>query len=141
MIARSLGIAFAAALVIAAAADGPAGRKSPVPYTSPNQPDRMFHAYCASCHGEHGRGDGPRASTLKTPPPDLTTIAQRTGGHFPAEHVYQTIQGQPILVEVGPTEMPAWGQVFMEVDHNREQVEVRIANLTKYVEALQLKQP
>lgn len=137
MTTRYLGIAVAAALVLSVAAQAPAGRKAPIPYTSPNQPDHMFQAYCASCHGEHGKGNGPRASSLRSQPPDLTTIAQRTGGHFPAQHVYATIQGQPILVEVGPTDMPAWQPIFMEVDQNEEQVQIRIANLTKYVEAMQ----
>lgn len=136
---RYLGIAAAAILALFGAFQASGGSKPPVPYTSPNQPDRMFQAYCASCHGAHGRGDGPRALSLKTPPSDLTTIAQRTGGHFPSEHVYATIEGQPILYEIGPTDMPAWAPIFMEVDHNREQVDVRIANLTKYLETLQLK--
>jgi putative copper export protein/mono/diheme cytochrome c family protein len=33
---------------------------------------RNYEAACASCHGTGGRGDGPAASTLPTPPPDLT---------------------------------------------------------------------
>jgi len=33
----------------------------------------VFHERCAQCHGETGRGDGPKAKTLKGPPPaDLT---------------------------------------------------------------------
>ena len=29
----------------------------------------VFHERCAACHGESGRGDGPKAKTLKGPPP------------------------------------------------------------------------
>jgi len=43
----------------------------------------LFHAYCATCHGAAGKGDGPMASVLETPLSDLTTIAKRNGGnHF-----------------------------------------------------------
>lgn len=37
----------------------------------------LFVAYCASCHGMAGRGDGPVSSALKTKIPDLATLAAR----------------------------------------------------------------
>jgi len=37
----------------------------------------LFATYCAGCHGDTGRGDGPDAKTLDVKPPDLT-----------AEHMY-----------------------------------------------------
>lgn len=33
---------------------------------------QLFQKHCAVCHGESGRGDGPAAKDLKTPPADLT---------------------------------------------------------------------
>ena len=33
-----------------------------------------FREYCAVCHGIGGRGNGPAASALKVPPPDLTML-------------------------------------------------------------------
>jgi mono/diheme cytochrome c family protein len=33
----------------------------------------VFAQYCATCHGETGKGDGQNASTLSPPPPDFTT--------------------------------------------------------------------
>jgi putative copper export protein/mono/diheme cytochrome c family protein len=32
----------------------------------------VYARQCASCHGPHGRGDGPAAKDLRPPPPDLT---------------------------------------------------------------------
>lgn len=44
----------------------------------------LFKAYCATCHGLSGRGDGPLASVLDTPVADLTVITRKNGGVFPA---------------------------------------------------------
>jgi mono/diheme cytochrome c family protein len=32
----------------------------------------LFDRYCATCHGDGGKGDGQNASNLNPPPPDLT---------------------------------------------------------------------
>jgi mono/diheme cytochrome c family protein len=32
----------------------------------------VFAQYCATCHGDAGKGDGQNASNLKPPPPDFT---------------------------------------------------------------------
>jgi len=37
-----------------------------------SQGKRLFGQYCATCHGDEGRGDGQNASNLNPPPPDLT---------------------------------------------------------------------
>ena len=48
----------------------------------------LFRAYCAACHGADGKGGGPAAASLKSPPPDLTLISPmaparcRFGGRF-----------------------------------------------------------
>ena len=43
----------------------------PLPDTPPSLERGLavFHAQCAQCHGETGHGDGPKARTLKGPPP------------------------------------------------------------------------
>ena len=46
---------------------------------------RTYLEYCASCHGEDGKGIGPAASALKTPQSDLTILAKMHTGNFP-EH-------------------------------------------------------
>ncbi len=35
----------------------------------------LYQAYCVSCHGPQGRGDGPAAASLPVPPADLTVHA------------------------------------------------------------------
>ena len=40
---------------------------------SEGQGKRLFVQYCATCHGDEGRGDGQNASNLNPPPPDITT--------------------------------------------------------------------
>jgi mono/diheme cytochrome c family protein len=37
------------------------------------QGKHLFAQYCATCHGDEGKGDGQNASNLTPPPPDLTT--------------------------------------------------------------------
>ena len=36
------------------------------------QGKHLFDRYCATCHGDAGKGDGQNASNLAPPPPDLT---------------------------------------------------------------------
>ena len=36
------------------------------------QGKHLFDHYCATCHGDGGKGDGQNASNLSPPPPDLT---------------------------------------------------------------------
>jgi mono/diheme cytochrome c family protein len=40
---------------------------------SEGQGRQVFARYCATCHGDQGKGDGQNASNLNPPPPDLTT--------------------------------------------------------------------
>ena len=35
---------------------------------------QLFRQYCATCHGDEGRGDGQNASMLTPTPPDLTGL-------------------------------------------------------------------
>jgi len=48
--------------------------RSPVGYTADSivHGATLYHRHCASCHGAHGRGDGPAVAALTTLPPDLT---------------------------------------------------------------------
>ena len=71
-----------------------------------------FLRYCSSCHGPEGRGDGPLAATLKTPPADLTRIAKRNGGRFDEHAVLAAIDGRQAVAQHGPRDMPVWGAVF-----------------------------
>jgi hypothetical protein len=92
------------------------------------------------CHGVDGRGSGPAAEALKVPPSDLTALAKKNGGTYPANHVAAAIHGELRLPAHGSKEMPVWGALFwgMSQGHSSE-VQLRVANLNKYVESLQAK--
>ena len=68
----------------------------------------QFALSCAQCHGVEGRGDGPLAEFLTTPPPDLTGLQRANGGVFPFAHVYATIETGGGIGAHGASEMPAW---------------------------------
>lgn len=101
----------------------------------------MYAQYCANCHGADAKGDGPYASMLKVPPPNLTTIAKRHGnGKFPYEYVYDILTLGPRLNTIlhGSSDMPAWGDVFQTLYKNDENVaQQRIKNLSDYLASLQ----
>lgn len=71
----------------------------------------LYQQYCASCHGIDGRGTGPVVPSLRQPPPDLTTIAQRSGG-FDERAMMAIIDGERLAQAHGPREMPVWGVIF-----------------------------
>ncbi len=114
--------------------------KKTAPYTPPNSGKEMFKAYCASCHGVDGKGDGPAASAMKTGVPDITQLAKKSGGKFPSDHISSIISGAEPSAAHGSAEMPVWGPVFLSVSgHQAGQVQLRIHNLVGYIETLQVK--
>jgi mono/diheme cytochrome c family protein len=112
----------------------------PVKSTSPASGKEMFADYCASCHGAEGKGNGPAAAALKTPPANLTVLSQKNGGNYPAMKIASILRGDADLSAHGSKEMPVWGPLFRSVSGGHEgQVQQRINNLTNYVETLQVK--
>ncbi len=103
---------------------------------------------CASCHGAWGKGDGPLRSFLVQPPADLTTIAQRHGGKFPHELMWEVVDGR-WSGDGGPhgsRDMPVWGQEFKARAMTRPgdsrrtaewSANNRIVSLLKYLESIQ----
>ena len=101
---------------------------------------QIFRDYCAACHGTDGKGDGPAAPALRHAPPDLTLLAHRNGGKFPRDRVKAIIAGQEQSVAAhGSREMPVWGPVFHVVERDMDLGEVRLDNVTHFVESLQHK--
>ncbi len=107
-----------------------------------------FRTYCSVCHGRNGKGRGPVASELKTPPADLTIISDRAGGSFPAETVYKKVEGLDMPLAHGTTEMPIWGALFVRqavgegvlIEDAKTAARVatdRIRRLVKYLETIQ----
>jgi mono/diheme cytochrome c family protein len=72
----------------------------------------LYHEFCASCHGLRGHGDGPVAPSLRHKVPDLTELAKRRGGVFPAEEIHRIIDGRSMSRAHGSAEMPVWGWEF-----------------------------
>jgi len=108
--------------------------------TSPSSGKEMFMNYCASCHGKDAKGNGPAAAALKQAPADLTGLARQHGGKYPADLVTSVLRGQRQLMAHGDQDMPVWGPVFWKMSQGHEElVQMRIANLNKYVESLQEK--
>lgn len=108
--------------------------------TSPASGKEMYTSYCAVCHGTDGKGGGPAASALKTPPADLTQLSKNNGGKFPALKVSSILRGTSDLPAHGSKEMPVWGPLFRSMSGGHEsEVQQRLANLTQYVETLQAK--
>jgi mono/diheme cytochrome c family protein len=101
----------------------------------------VFPRYCASCHGVRGEGDGPVAGELRTHPADLTRIAARRGGAFPAGEIARTIDGRFALPAHGTREMPVWGERLSEsipeAGVGEEVARGRIATLVEYLRSIQ----
>jgi mono/diheme cytochrome c family protein len=103
--------------------------------------EEIFLKYCAACHGESGRGDGPVARGLVTMVPDLTSLIRKYGG-FPTMLVRDTIDGRGARVDAhGTWTMPVWGYEFWieeggDVVAQREMKEV-IAKLVDYIRSIQ----
>jgi len=102
----------------------------------------MYESLCSSCHGVDGRGDGPVAPLVKIGVPDLTRIAQREGGEFPAADVHRTIDGRFEHPAHGPRDMPVWGWQFYNstTDNDareRAKVDAMIDRLVEYLRSIQ----
>ena len=100
----------------------------------------MYDSYCAVCHAKDGKGNGPAASAMKTPPIGLTLLAKNNGGKFPAAHVAAVLKGQAMTPSHGSQDMPIWGPLFSSISQGHEgQVQQRITNLVSYLEGVQAK--
>lgn len=107
---------------------------------------REYMSNCAVCHGTTGKGDGSYFELLKTRIPDITTISQRNKGVFPADRLYQVIDGREALKSHGTREMPIWGQdysvqagkYYIDTPYDPEvYIRVRILSLIDYIYSLQ----
>ncbi len=129
-----------ASLTSLAVAQKPTVKKVPAPYTSPTSGPEMYASYCAACHGKDAKGNGPAAPALKVPPTDLTMLAKQNHGKFPYDHVAAVLNGKAMMPAHGSSEMPIWGKVFWSISGGHKgEVQQRVANLTKYLESMQVK--
>lgn len=103
----------------------------------------LYGYYCASCHGPEGKGDGPMASYLTIPVPDLTTLSRRNAGRFPLGQVVDMIDGTARPAGHGGP-MPVFSDVFArELDPQTDgptaviDQQGRILTLARFIGALQ----
>ncbi len=131
---------LAISAVVMAQNSAPVVKHVPITNTPSNSGAEMYKSYCAVCHGTDGKGNGPAASAMKVPPSDLTTLAQKNGGKYPAAHVASVIRGQASLPSHGSEDMPVWGRLFSSISQGHEaQVQQRVSNLVDYIDSLQVK--
>jgi mono/diheme cytochrome c family protein len=103
----------------------------------PASAEEAFGRYCASCHGEDGRGGGPQAADLGRPVPDLTRLTLRNGGTFPRERVARLIDGRDEVSAHGSRKMPVWGDWFkLEGEEAYEGRAAEEATIRKRIEDL-----
>ncbi len=136
--------------ILAWVAGGLVAAADPLPARAEEGPDavlaergaELYGRYCASCHGPEGRGDGPVAGALRTPPPDLTRIAARRDGGFPAGEIARWIDGRFEPGPHGSREMPVWGERFAEripePGVGEEIARGKIGSLVAYLQSIQV---
>jgi len=103
--------------------------------------------YCARCHGNDGRGNGPDANEAAGYHAlDLTRISKTHQGKFPREDLYDIIDGGKRLPghQDWNSPMPLWGMVFqLKGQEYRAESEAnvkrRVSALVDYIESLQEK--
>lgn len=116
---------------------------APLARAADAQGKELFTRYCGACHGPDGKGNGVLSGVLKDKPADLTLIAQKNGGKFPAQTVMRFIDGTTDVRAHGNPDMPVWGEVFKEqlADSPTQQAEIRttILEITNYIGSIQQK--
>ena len=84
----------------------------------------QYESNCASCHGLTGKGDGPLSHIFRPKATDLTTLAKRNDGVFPAQLVYEIIDGRKEVEAHGPRAMPVWGRDYLRDVPDLYQLEI-----------------
>lgn len=113
-----------------------AGEKQDAEYAQKGR--ALYVQYCVACHGPSGKGDGPAAPALKTPPADLTNISQKYNG-FPTNKIMIWIDGEKASIAHGTREMPIWGRQFRRTTGGEAGALGEVYALTKYLQSIQKK--
>jgi hypothetical protein len=78
------------------------------------------------------------AASLKAAPADLTRIAARNAGVYPAARMERIISGQEMIPGGhGTRTMPVWGPIFSQIAWDQDLGRLRIHNLAEYLEKVQ----
>jgi hypothetical protein len=103
----------------------------------------LYQAYCSSCHGPAGKGDGPAARALTSPVPDLTQYSQTHDGKCLASVLAELQAGhrssnEPKISEKDP-DMPNWAPIFTALSNDRSMGYLRLRNVAAHVASIQAK--
>jgi len=94
--------------------------------------------YCAGCHGLDGRGRGRVSAYCKVPPTDLSQLAVRNKGIYPAEWVCEVLRHGTGHPSNGQGYMPTWEPLLKSMNADPPGLtELRIQNLAAFVKTLQ----
>jgi mono/diheme cytochrome c family protein len=104
--------------------------------------EELYKRLCSACHGDHGEGDGTVAVYFKMRPPDLTQLAKRHGGDFPADDVRKTVDGRDAPGGPhGSRQMPIWGVALYYTDTKKpredQQVQEIVDRVVEYLRTIQ----
>ncbi len=75
----------------------------------------VYKTYCATCHGNSGKGDGIAAAALDPKPRDLSNADYVSG--LTDAHIKKVVTEGGAAVGMSAT-MPAWGGIIPEADIN-----------------------
>lgn len=132
----------AAACVLSAvfvwtAAPAPVSRQAPQ-REDYNSGAYLYRTFCASCHGEAGRGDGPVADLGERRPSDISALARNNGGTFPHDAVMGVLESLSPLPGHDPPAMPNWRNVLRRTEGDDERIiRQRLEALVSHVASLQ----
>lgn len=103
----------------------------------------LYETHCVACHGASGKGDGPLAAAMSSPPSDLTRIAASNGGTVPRAEVLSQLDGY-LRQGVHASAMPEFGAELTGVavpvtleDGSQSPVPRPLAALLVYIESIQ----
>jgi mono/diheme cytochrome c family protein len=103
----------------------------------------LYLKYCGACHGPGGKGDGLAGTFIRPKPADLTQIAKKHGGTFPARETMAIIDGRNTVRAHGDPDMPVWGDIFHDQaswdTKRRTDVQDKIRSITDYLATIQAK--
>jgi len=117
----------------------PKVERTPIPENNETSGATLYHSYCATCHGQNGKGNGPAASALKTTPTDLTLLAKNNGNKFPSDHVQSVLSNESEYSSHGSKDMPIWGPIFSRMGTEKNMRALRVHNITEYLKSIQAK--
>jgi hypothetical protein len=90
-------------------------------------------------------GTGPVEPFTSAHAPDLTRIAARNGGTFPAEQVFRTVDGQFESPPPNTRHMPIWGYELFTGEGDDQAAHQRVLDIehriVKYLQSIQQTEP